>query len=71
MANGIIQAAGIDEELHKTSVVTVEGESILEAIDEFEENIGSIKSHFNLFYKEFLMGVVPVWVASRCSEGVS
>ncbi len=56
VANGIIQAAGIDEELHKTSVVTVEGESILEAIDEFEENIGSIKSHFNLFYKEFLMG---------------
>ncbi|MCP4311610.1 MAG: 4Fe-4S dicluster domain-containing protein [Bacteroidetes bacterium] len=56
VANGILQAAGIDEELNTTPVVTVEGESILEAIREFEENIGSIKSHFNLFYKEFLMG---------------
>jgi len=56
VANGIIQAAGIDEELHKTPVVTVEGEGILKAIKEFDEDIGSIKSHFNLFYKEFLMG---------------
>ena len=56
VANGIIQAAGINEELHMTSVVTVEGEGILKAIKEFEENIASIKSHFNLFYKEFLMG---------------
>ncbi len=56
VANGIIQAAGIDEVLNKTPVVTVEGESILNAIQEFEEDIGSIKSHFNLFYKEFLMG---------------
>ncbi|MDX2432351.1 MAG: [Fe-Fe] hydrogenase large subunit C-terminal domain-containing protein, partial [Bacteroides sp.] len=56
VANGILQAAGIDEELNKSTVVTVEGESILKAIAEFEEDIGSIKSHFNLFYKEFLMG---------------
>jgi len=56
VVNGIIQAAGIDEELHKTPVVSIEGESILKAIEEFEEDIGSIKSHFNLFYKEFLMG---------------
>ena len=56
VANGIIQAAEINEELHKTPVVTVEGENILKAINEFENDIGSIKSHFNLFYKEFLMG---------------
>ncbi|MEN8157183.1 MAG: [Fe-Fe] hydrogenase large subunit C-terminal domain-containing protein, partial [Bacteroidota bacterium] len=56
VANGIIQAAGLKEELHETPVVTVEGEGILGAIQEFSENIGSIKSHFNLFYKEFLMG---------------
>ncbi len=56
VANGIIQAAGLKEELHETSVVTVEGEGILGAIKEFSENIGAIKSHFNLFYKEFLMG---------------
>ncbi len=56
VANGIIQAAGIKEELHETPVITAEGEGILDAIREFEQNIGTIKSHFNLFYKEFLMG---------------
>ena len=56
MANGIIQAAEIKEHLHQTPVVTVEGEGMLDAIEEFEENISSIKCHFNLFYKEFLMG---------------
>ena len=29
---------------------------MIDALKEFEENIGTIKSHFNLFYKEFLMG---------------
>jgi Na+-translocating ferredoxin:NAD+ oxidoreductase RNF subunit RnfB len=56
MANGIIQAAEIREHLHTTPVVTVEGEGMIDAIKEFEENIGTIKCHFNLFYKEFLMG---------------
>ena len=56
VARGIIQAAGIEEELYRTPVITVEGEGIIDAIDEFEENIGTIKHHFNLFYKEFLMG---------------
>jgi len=56
VANGIIQAAGIEEELHLSPVITVEGEGMLAAIKEFEENIGSIEHHFNLFYKEFLMG---------------
>ncbi len=56
VARGIIQAAGIDEDLHRTPVITVEGEGLIDALNEFEENIGTIKHHFNLFYKEFLMG---------------
>jgi len=56
VANGIIQAAGIEEELHQTPVITVEGEGMMDALKEFEDNIGTIKHHFNLFYKEFLMG---------------
>ncbi len=56
VANGIIQAAGLEEELHLTPVLTVEGEGMINALNEFEENIGTIKHHFNLFYKEFLMG---------------
>ena len=56
VANGIIQAAGLEEEIHSSPVITVEGEEIIPAINEFEENIGTIKHHFNLFYKEFLMG---------------
>ncbi len=56
VANGIIQAAGIEEELHLTPVITVEGNGMIDAIREFEEDIGTIKHHFNLFYKEFLMG---------------
>ncbi|MGW8315155.1 MAG: [Fe-Fe] hydrogenase large subunit C-terminal domain-containing protein, partial [Bacteroidales bacterium] len=56
LAGGILQAAGISEELIRTRVVTVEGEGILKAIDEFETDISTIKNHFNLFYKEFLMG---------------
>ncbi len=56
VANGIIQAAGLEEELHLAPVLTVEGEGMINALNEFEENIGTIKHHFNLFYKEFLMG---------------
>jgi len=56
VANGIIQAAGIEEELHGSPVITVEGEGMIDSLKEFEANIGTIKSHFNLFYKEFLMG---------------
>jgi len=56
LANGILQAAGITEELNQTRVVTVEGDGMIPAINEFEENISTIKNHFNLFYKEFIMG---------------
>ena len=56
LANGIIQAAGISEELTTSKVITIEGERIIDSIDEFEQHISSIKNHFNTFYKEFLMG---------------
>jgi Na+-translocating ferredoxin:NAD+ oxidoreductase RNF subunit RnfB len=56
VANGIIQAAGMEEEFHLSPVITVEGDGIIDALKEFEDDIGTIKSHFNLFYKEFLMG---------------
>ncbi len=46
VANGIIQAAGLEEELHKTPVVTVEGEGIIGAIKEFSENIGEHQESF-------------------------
>jgi len=56
VANGIVQAAGLEGDLHETPVLTVEGEGIISAIEEFDENSAIIKKHFNLFYKEFLMG---------------
>jgi len=56
LANGIIQAAGISEELTGSKVITIEGKGIIDGLSEFEEHISTIKSHFNLFYKEFLMG---------------
>ncbi|HER08973.1 MAG TPA: 4Fe-4S dicluster domain-containing protein [Bacteroides sp.] len=56
LANGIIQAAGISEELPDSKVITIEGKGIIEGIDEFEESVSTIKCHFNLYYKEFLMG---------------
>ncbi len=56
VANGILQAAGIEEALDKTKVVTVAGRGIMDALNEFEKNINDIRSHFNLYYKEFLMG---------------
>lgn len=56
LANGIIQAAGINEELTDTKVITIEGEGIIAGLREFQEHISSMKNHFNPFYKEFLMG---------------
>ncbi len=56
LSNGILEAAGIDERIMSSKVITVEGDPIFEAIEEFEENITQIKSHFNIFYKEFIMG---------------
>jgi len=56
LSSGIMEAADLDEKIMSSRVVTSEGEQILRAIDEFEENITRIKSHFNLFFKEFIMG---------------
>lgn len=56
LSSGILEAAGIDQQVMTSKVITVEGDPIFDAINEFEENIVHIKSHFNIFYKEFMMG---------------
>ena len=57
IAGGIVQAAGLDDDLLSGNVTTVEGElELKEALREFEDSIGTINSHFNLFYTEYLMG---------------
>lgn len=56
LSSGILEAADIDQEVMSSKVITVEGDPIFNAIREFEENIVHIKSHFNIFYKEFIMG---------------
>lgn len=56
LARGILQAAGFSEDHTESKVITIEGEGIFSGIQEFEENITLIRRHFNLFYKEFLMG---------------
>lgn len=57
IANGILQAAGLDEDLLKGSITTVEGVAEMkESLREFQDSIEIINSHFNIFYNEFLMG---------------
>jgi hypothetical protein len=56
LSNGILEAADIDQHILTSKVITAEGSLIFDTIDEFEENITTIKSHFNIFYKEFIMG---------------
>ncbi|MEA5110101.1 Electron transport complex subunit RsxB [bioreactor metagenome] len=58
VSNGILQAAGLDEDLMQGNVITAEGkDNVLEAIREFESSIDFIRKHFNLFYCEgCLMG---------------
>jgi iron only hydrogenase large subunit-like protein len=56
LSSGILEAADIDQRVLKSKVITVEGDLIFDAIEEFEENIAHIKSHFNIYYKEFIMG---------------
>ena len=56
LSSGILEAADIEQRILSTKVITVEGDLIFESIEEFEENITTIKSHFNIFYKEFIMG---------------
>ncbi|MGC9343980.1 MAG: [Fe-Fe] hydrogenase large subunit C-terminal domain-containing protein [Bacteroidales bacterium] len=57
IAEGFLQAAGIEPDLLEGKVTTVEGEQEMkEALKEFEESIETINSHFNIFYNEYLMG---------------
>ncbi len=57
IAGGIVQAAALNDGLLSGNVTTVEGElELKEALREFEDSIGTINSHFNLFYTEYLMG---------------
>ncbi len=57
IARGIIQAGGINDDLLTGNVTTVEGEKEMkEALSEFLLEIEKIKSHFNIFYSEYLMG---------------
>lgn len=57
IANGILQAAGLSEDLMHGSMTTVEGEREMKAaLRQFQDEGDIINSHFNIFYTEFLMG---------------
>lgn len=58
VSNGILQAAGLSEDLMKGNIITSEGKTnILEAIREFESSVDFVRKHFNMFYCEgCLMG---------------
>ncbi|MFP4024273.1 MAG: [Fe-Fe] hydrogenase large subunit C-terminal domain-containing protein [Thiohalospira sp.] len=58
IANGLLQAADISEDLLEGNVITAEGKNnMLNAIRQFHEEIDTIKKHFNLYYCEgCLMG---------------
>src|SRR6056297_31469 len=58
ISNGLLQAAGISEDLQKGKVITAEGkQNMLNGVDQFEKHIDRIKKHFNMFYCEgCLMG---------------
>jgi iron only hydrogenase large subunit-like protein len=48
---GIIQAGGIKRDMVSSSVITASGkEDILEAVNDFDKHIDTIKHHFNLFF---------------------
>ena len=56
LSSGILETADIEQRILSSKVITVEGDLMFETIEEFEKNITFIKSHFNIFYKEFMMG---------------
>lgn len=58
VSNGILQTAGLSEDLMQGNIITSEGkENVLEAIREFDNSIDFIRKHFNLFFCEgCLMG---------------
>jgi len=58
IANGLLQAANISEDLPKGKVITAKGKyNMLNATKQFNQEIDTIKKHFNLYYCEgCLMG---------------
>ncbi len=53
ISSGILEAGDIDQNLLTGNIITAEGRNnMLEAVKQFENNIISIKKHFNLFYNE-------------------
>jgi iron only hydrogenase large subunit-like protein len=58
LSNGILQAAGLSEDLLVGKIITTEGRNdMIDAIKEFDSRIDLIKRHFNIFYDEgSLMG---------------
>ncbi len=57
LTNGIIQAADMDENLVTTNVVSIEGRKpMLEALEEFENNIKSIHRHVHITSGNSLAG---------------
>jgi len=58
ISNGLLQAAGISEDLLEGNLITTEGKyNMLNGTKQFEEDIDQIRKHFNMFYCEgCLMG---------------
>jgi len=58
ISNGILQAAGVNEDLLTGCVINTEGRNnMLDAVKEFESRIDLIRRNFNIFYDEgCLMG---------------
>jgi len=58
ISNGLLQAAGISEDLQKGTVITAEGkQNMINGLNQFEKHIDRIQRHFNMFYCEgCLMG---------------
>ena len=51
IANGLLQAENMDEDLLTGQIITAEGRNnTLDAIKQFEKDIETISRHFNLFY---------------------
>lgn len=53
IANGILQAVDINEDLLTGKIITTEGpDNLLDAVEQFESNAEEISRHFNLYYCE-------------------
>lgn len=53
VSNGILQAAGLSEDLMNGNIITSEGkDNVLESIREFDASVDFIRKHFNLFFCE-------------------